>query len=62
MCPNHLETHNVGYFEHMRGALNFFARCVLWSIEVLIHAFVPDLFTDTSARMKAEIKRREEER
>jgi hypothetical protein len=55
----HLKRFDVGYFEHMWGAVTFFARCVLWAGQVLIHAFIPDLFTNTAERMKQEIYRRE---
>jgi hypothetical protein len=57
---NHLEVYNVGYFVHMQRALGFFIKCVLWTGEVFVHAFYPDLFTDTASRIKQEIKRLEE--
>lgn len=57
---SHLQDYNVGYFAHMRRAFGFFFKCLCWTYEVFIHAFFPDLFTDTSEKMKAEIKRLEE--
>lgn len=58
---SHLQEFNVGYFAHMWRALGFFAKCICWSSEVLVHAIIPDLFTGTSTRMKQEIQRLEEE-
>jgi hypothetical protein len=56
----HLEQYNVGYFAHMRRALGFFLKSLRWTGEVLVHAFYPDAFVDTSQKMKDEIKRLEE--
>ncbi len=57
---SHLEEHNVGYFPHMWRALKFGVKCYMWTGEVFIHAFFPDMCTDTSDKMKAKIKRLEE--
>jgi len=57
---SHLQDFNVSYFAHMRRALGFFIKCVFWTAEVFVHALIPDLFTSTSEKMKAEIKRLEE--
>jgi hypothetical protein len=56
----HLQEYNVSYFAHMRRALGFFIKSFVWTCEVFTHAFIPDLFTNTSEKMKAEIKRLED--
>ena len=56
----HLNLYKVGYFIHMWRALKFGVRCFFWTCEVFIHALHPDCFTNTSVKMKAEIKRLEE--
>lgn len=55
----HLQEFNVGYFSHLYRALSFFVKCIFWSAEVFIHAFVPELFTNTAEKMKREIQRLE---
>ena len=55
----HLQDHNTTYFPHMWRALKFGIKCYLWTGEVYIHALFPDMCTDTSDRMKAEIERLE---
>ena len=57
---SHRDEHGIGYFPHMLRALTFGVRCIFWTAEVFIHAFVPDLCTHTSEKMKAEIKRLDE--
>ncbi len=57
---NHLKLYNVGYFAHMRRALGFATKSFFWTCEVFIHAFIPDAFSKTSDKMKAEIKRLED--
>lgn len=56
----HLKKYNVGYFAHMKRALGFAFKSFLWTCEVLVHAFIPDAFSQTSDKMKQEIKRLEE--
>lgn len=56
----HLQHYKVGYFTHMQRALKFAFKSFLWACEVLVHAFIPDVFTQTSDKMKQEIKRLEE--
>lgn len=57
---NHLVLYKVDYFPHMWRALKFCFKCYLWTGEVLIHAFIPDLCTQTAEKMKEEIRRLEE--
>ncbi len=65
-CPcwqsEHLREFNVGYFAHMIGAFGFACRSLAWTGQVFIHAFCPDLFTDTADEMKAEIEELEKYR
>ena len=56
---NHLILYRVGYFTHMRRALGFATKSFFWTCEVFIHAFYPDVFVATAAKMKAEIDKLE---
>jgi hypothetical protein len=56
----HLQYYNVGYFAHMRRALGLAFKSFFWTCEIFIHAFIPDAFSTTSDKIKAEIKRLEE--
>ncbi len=55
MRSAHLRGYDIGYFPHMLGAMTFGIRCIFWTAEVFIHAFLPDLFSETSLKMKQEI-------
>jgi hypothetical protein len=47
--------HGIGYFPHMKRAAFFGVRCVFWAAQIFIHAIFPDLFTDTSVKIKQAI-------
>ncbi len=52
----HLEEQNLSYLSHMKVALRFGFRFAFWTAGVFIHAFIPNLFTDVSEKMRQEIE------
>jgi hypothetical protein len=51
MKSKHLGEVEMSYFKHVRRALRFSYYCFYCGIRTLIHAFIPDVFTDTSIEM-----------
>ncbi len=48
---DHLIQKNMTYFEHMTGALYYSLLSLQASFAFLIHAFYPDIFTETGSNI-----------
>jgi len=46
----HLREINMGYFQHLFGALGYAFECITISIIFIIHGFIPDLFTTLGSK------------
>mgnify|MGYP004000071791 CR=1 FL=1 len=46
----------MGYYYHLRNSLYYSKRFFIASIKAIIHAFIPDLFIDTSNHMNQKEK------
>ena len=53
MKSKHLDEIEMSYSYHVRRALRFSFYCALCSVKTFIHAFIPDLFSNTSGEMDA---------
>jgi hypothetical protein len=53
---NHLKQRNMGYFEHMFGALDFVGFCILSAFKVTLHAVIPAMYDDVAAEMQTHIR------
>lgn len=51
----HLDDVNEDYFTHMKSALNISFKMFTGSIQVLIHAFIPCIFTSNGSDKCREI-------
>lgn len=47
----HLEKHKISYFKHFKRSICFSIKAMTASIIFVIHAFVPDVFTETGSDM-----------
>jgi hypothetical protein len=46
----HLKEINMGYFQHLFGALGYAFECLAISIIFVIHGFLPDIFTTLGSK------------
>lgn len=46
----HLREINMGYFQHLFGALGYAVECITISLIFIIHGFIPDVFTTLGSR------------
>jgi hypothetical protein len=46
----HLREINMGYFQHLFGALGYAFECITISIIFVIHGFIPDVFTSLGSK------------
>ena len=53
---NHLSDNQRTYFKHMSVALKFAGQCLLWTLQVAVHAFIPEAFPDTTGKMKDKLE------
>lgn len=48
---NHLQEHNISYFKHFKRSMYFAAQSFKASTIFVIHAFFPNMFTDTGSNI-----------
>ena len=62
---NHLNEHNLTYYEHLKRSLCFYKELEIGAAKALIHAFAPFLFetstTDLVNKLKEELEQELEE-
>jgi hypothetical protein len=52
----HLKENNITYFKHFTRSIVFASQSLKASITFTIHAFFPDLFTDTGSNIIKELR------
>ena len=53
---SHLEEHNVSYIQHFKRSMYFAGQSLKASIVFIIHAFIPNVFTDTGSNIIKELR------
>lgn len=51
----HLRDVNMGYFQHLMGALGYAFECIVISFIFIIHGFIPDIFTSLGSKRIREL-------
>jgi len=46
---SHLKENSISYFGHMKLAMKYFTCLQVCAIKILIHAFLPDIFTNDAS-------------
>lgn len=49
--PSHLEEYNITYCEHFKRSMSFAGKSLKASVIFVIHAFCPNVFTDTGSNI-----------
>ena len=53
--PSHLKEHNISYIEHFKRSMYFASQSCKAMIVFVIHAFVPNIFTETGSNIIKEL-------
>lgn len=51
----HLEQHQISYLKHFKRSIQFAVTAMTASIVFIIHAFIPDIFTETGSDIIKEL-------